>query len=51
MDVDRSHLFSTVKQDAELHENLKVKFVAGEKERKELYNKILELKGMCLHSI
>ncbi|KAL1214469.1 Kinesin-like protein KIN-14Q [Cardamine amara subsp. amara] len=40
-----SHIQSRVKQDAELHENLKVKFVAGEKERKELYNKILELKG------
>ncbi|KFK41647.1 hypothetical protein AALP_AA2G154700 [Arabis alpina] len=40
-----SHIHSRVKQDAELHENLKVKFVAGEKERKELYNKILELKG------
>ncbi|KAF8099528.1 hypothetical protein N665_0242s0014 [Sinapis alba] len=40
-----SHIQSRVRQDAELHENLKVKFVAGEKERKELYNKILELKG------
>ncbi|CAH2066893.1 unnamed protein product [Thlaspi arvense] len=40
-----SHIHSRVKQDAELHENLKVKFVAGEKERKELYNKILELKA------
>ncbi|XP_010414853.1 PREDICTED: uncharacterized protein LOC104700941 isoform X1 [Camelina sativa] len=39
------HIQSRVKQDAELHENLKAKFVAGEKERKELYNKILELKG------
>ncbi|CAN7040719.1 hypothetical protein IGI04_006169 [Brassica rapa subsp. trilocularis] len=40
-----SHIQSRVMQDAELHENLKAKFVAGEKERKELYNKILELKG------
>ncbi|CAH8334681.1 unnamed protein product [Eruca vesicaria subsp. sativa] len=40
-----SHIQSRVKQDAELHENLKAKFAAGEKERKELYNKILELKG------
>ncbi|XP_010471246.1 PREDICTED: uncharacterized protein LOC104751068 [Camelina sativa] len=39
------HIQSRIKQDAELHENLKAKFVAGEKERKELYNKILELKG------
>ncbi|KAG2313176.1 hypothetical protein Bca52824_024733 [Brassica carinata] len=39
------HIQSRVMQDAELHENLKAKFVAGEKERKELYNKILELKG------
>jgi kinesin family protein C2/C3 len=46
-----SHIQSRVKQDAELHENLKVKFVAGEKERKELYNKILELKGWCLYPI
>ena len=44
-------MFSTVMQDAELHENLKAKFVAGEKERKELYNKILELKGLCLYPI
>ncbi|CAN8239468.1 unnamed protein product [Cochlearia groenlandica] len=40
-----SQIQSRVKQDAELHENLKAKFVAGEKERKELYNRILELKG------
>ncbi|KAF8111237.1 hypothetical protein N665_0076s0224 [Sinapis alba] len=40
-----SHIHSRVKHDAELHENLKAKFVEGEKERKELYNKILELKG------
>jgi len=44
-------MFSTVMQDAELHENFKAKFVAGEKERKELYNKILELKGLCLYPI
>ncbi|KAJ0241049.1 Kinesin-like protein KIN-14Q [Hirschfeldia incana] len=45
INVFSSHIHSRVKHDAELHENLKVKFVEGEKERKELYNKILELKG------
>ncbi|XP_010537662.1 PREDICTED: uncharacterized protein LOC104812281 [Tarenaya hassleriana] len=40
-----SQIQSKMKQQAELHEDLKVKFVGGEKERKELYNKILELKG------
>lgn len=37
--------FSIVNQQADLHEDLKKKFVQGAKERKELYNKILELKG------
>ncbi|KAH0875719.1 hypothetical protein HID58_073081 [Brassica napus] len=45
INVFSSHIHSRVKHDAELHENLKAKFVEGEKERKELYNKILELKG------
>ena len=35
----------TVKQQVDLHEDLKIKFVEGAKERKELYNKVLELKG------
>lgn len=34
-----------VNQEAHLHEDLKIKFVEGAKERKELYNKVLELKG------
>lgn len=37
--------FLIVNQQVELHEDLKVKFIKGAKERKELYNKILELKG------
>ncbi|CAL5406091.1 unnamed protein product [Camellia sinensis] len=36
---------SKVNQQVELHEDLKIKFIKGAKERKELYNKILELKG------
>ncbi|CAK9151811.1 unnamed protein product [Ilex paraguariensis] len=36
---------SKIKQQIELHEDLKIKFVKGAKERKELYNKVLELKG------
>lgn len=35
----------TVKQHVELHEDLKNKFIKGAKEQKELYNKVLELKG------
>lgn len=34
-----------VNQQANLYEDLKIKFVEGAKERKELYNKLLELKG------
>ena len=34
-----------VKQQLDFQENLKTKFVEGAKERKELYNKMLELKG------
>ena len=34
-----------VNQQADLHEDLKIKFIKGAKERKELYNKVLELKG------
>ncbi|WZZ68810.1 hypothetical protein YC2023_080180 [Brassica napus] len=48
INVFSSHIHSRVKHDAELHENLKAKFVEGEKERKELYNKILELKGVSM---
>lgn len=35
-----------VNQQVDLHEDLKIKFVEGAKERKELYNKVLELKGI-----
>ncbi|XP_030489885.2 kinesin-like protein KIN-14Q isoform X1 [Cannabis sativa] len=35
----------TVNQQIDLNEHLKAKFVEGAKERKELYNKVLELKG------
>ncbi|VFQ80782.1 unnamed protein product [Cuscuta campestris] len=34
-----------MKQHVELHEDLKIKFIKGAKERKELYNRVLELKG------
>lgn len=34
-----------VKEQVELHEDLKIKFVKGAKEQKELYNKVLDLKG------
>ncbi|KAH0919994.1 hypothetical protein HID58_027654 [Brassica napus] len=50
INVFSSHIHSRVKHDAELHENLKAKFVEGEKERKELYNKILELKEVIVMS-
>ncbi|PSS16051.1 Kinesin-like protein [Actinidia chinensis var. chinensis] len=36
---------SKLNQQVELHEDLKLKFIKGAKERKEFYNKILELKG------
>ena len=37
--------FPSVSQQTCLNEHLKRKFVDGAKERKELYNKVLELKG------
>lgn len=39
------NFFLLVNQQVHLHEDLKIKFVEGAKERKELYNKVLELKG------
>ncbi|KAL9345845.1 hypothetical protein Peur_060698 [Populus x canadensis] len=45
MDEIRSTILSKMKQQVDLHEDLKIKFVEGAKERKELYNKVLELKG------
>ncbi|WRX28851.1 Leucine-rich repeat - like 10 [Theobroma cacao] len=40
-----SSILSRINQQADLHEDLKIKFLRGAKERKELYNKVLELKG------
>uniref|UniRef100_A0A2C9UFK6 Kinesin motor domain-containing protein n=1 Tax=Manihot esculenta TaxID=3983 RepID=A0A2C9UFK6_MANES len=36
---------SKMKEQIDLNEDLKIKFTEGAKERKELYNKVLELKG------
>ncbi|KAK6947249.1 Malectin domain [Dillenia turbinata] len=36
---------STLNKQVAIHEDLKTKFIEGAKERKELYNKVLELKG------
>ncbi|KAF8026028.1 hypothetical protein BT93_F2753 [Corymbia citriodora subsp. variegata] len=36
---------STIGQQTKLHEDLKIKLVEGAKQQKELYNKVLELKG------
>ncbi|XP_052179062.1 kinesin-like protein KIN-14Q [Diospyros lotus] len=47
--VDMGNMSSIIQsklcQQVELHEDLKLKFLKGAKEQKELYNKILELKG------
>lgn len=40
-----STIQSTMKQQTDSYEHLKVKFIEGVKEQKELYNKVLELKG------
>ncbi|KAK4374008.1 hypothetical protein RND71_004685 [Anisodus tanguticus] len=40
-----STIQSKLKEQVELHEDLKIKFIKGAKERKELYNKVLDLKG------
>lgn len=40
-----SWLSLLVKEQVALHEDLKIKYLEGVKERKELYNKVLELKG------
>ncbi|KAK2968705.1 hypothetical protein RJ640_005892, partial [Escallonia rubra] len=45
MRVMSSTIQSKINQQVELHENLKIKYIKGVKERKELYNKILEMKG------
>ncbi|GLU14648.1 hypothetical protein SLE2022_312070 [Rubroshorea leprosula] len=36
---------SRINQHVDINEELKIKFIKGAKERKELYNKVLELKG------
>ncbi|XP_050371415.1 kinesin-like protein KIN-14Q isoform X2 [Argentina anserina] len=45
MNEMRSTIHSTLNQQVSLHNDLKTKFIEGAKERKELYNKVLELKG------
>ncbi|XWS10302.1 hypothetical protein CRYUN_Cryun39dG0064300 [Craigia yunnanensis] len=47
MDINEigTTILSRIDQQADLHEDLKIKFIKGAKERKELYNKVLELKG------
>ncbi|WRX28361.1 Kinesin motor domain - like 10 [Theobroma cacao] len=40
-----SSILSRRNQQADLHEDLQIKFLRGAKERKELYNKVLELIG------
>lgn len=45
MDEIRATIHSAMNQQVDLHEDLKIKFIEGAKERKELYNKVLELKG------
>uniref|UniRef100_A0A6N2L235 Kinesin motor domain-containing protein n=1 Tax=Salix viminalis TaxID=40686 RepID=A0A6N2L235_SALVM len=45
MEEMSSTIVSTMKQQVDLHEDIKIKIVEGTKERKELYNKVLELKG------
>ncbi|XP_060209442.1 kinesin-like protein KIN-14Q [Lycium barbarum] len=47
--ADFANMSSTIQsklmEQVELHEDLKIKFIKGAKERKELYNKVLDLKG------
>ncbi|KAJ6423202.1 hypothetical protein OIU84_024188 [Salix udensis] len=45
MEEMSSTIVSTMKQQVDLHEDIKIKIVEGTKERKELYNKVMELKG------
>ncbi|KAH9779735.1 kinesin-like protein KIN-14Q [Citrus sinensis] len=40
-----STIQSKINHQVQLYEHLKIKFIEGTKERKELYNKVLELKG------
>ncbi|GLT53938.1 hypothetical protein SLA2020_271720 [Shorea laevis] len=45
LDEMRATVHSAINQQVDLHEGLKIKFIEGAKERKEIYNKMLELKG------
>ncbi|XP_042025542.1 kinesin-like protein KIN-14Q isoform X1 [Salvia splendens] len=45
MEGVRSTLLSTLSTQVQLHEDIKTKFLQTVKERKELYNKVLSLKG------
>ncbi|XVE52839.1 hypothetical protein DITRI_Ditri02bG0156500 [Diplodiscus trichospermus] len=47
MDINEigTTILSRINKQADLHEDLEIKFIEGAKERKELYNKVLELKG------
>ncbi|KAI3457574.1 hypothetical protein Pfo_014237 [Paulownia fortunei] len=45
MEGVRSFVQSTMNQHVQLHEDIKIKFLQEVKEKKELYNKVLELKG------
>ncbi|KAJ4850442.1 hypothetical protein Tsubulata_009457 [Turnera subulata] len=45
LDEMKSTIQCTIERQAELYRDLEIKFIQGVKERKELYNKVLELKG------
>ncbi|KAG8386512.1 hypothetical protein BUALT_Bualt03G0156200 [Buddleja alternifolia] len=45
MEGVRSIIQSTMDEHVQLHEDIKIKFLQEVKEKKELYNKVLELKG------
>ncbi|XP_010062717.2 kinesin-like protein KIN-14Q [Eucalyptus grandis] len=45
MQVAGCTIQSTIDQQTRVHEDLKIKLLEGAKQRKELYNKVLELKG------
>ncbi|KAK4439065.1 Kinesin-like protein KIN-14Q [Sesamum alatum] len=45
MEDARSVVQSTMNQHVQLHEDIKTKFLQAAKDKKELYNKVLELKG------
>ncbi|KAH9605111.1 hypothetical protein KSS87_019846 [Heliosperma pusillum] len=45
MDEIKSTVQATITQQVAYHDELKMKITDGEKQRKELYNKVLELKG------